>query len=137
MNLDVILITSIIGKKSKGYKYLSIKRRNMEELLTTAFQSGNATAILSGVIVYLIVFLQRKNTAATRDETISALKKDVDTLSQDNKLKQKDIDYLMQENNGIKEDIKEIKGTLNQIAVSIAEIAAQYKAFKESNIKKR
>ena len=32
-----------------------------------------------------------------------------------------------------KEDIKEIKGTLNQIAVSIAEIAAQYKAFKENN----
>ena len=56
----------------------------MEELLTTAFQSGNATAILSGVIVYLIVFLQRKNTAATRDDTISKLKEDIDNLNNQN-----------------------------------------------------
>jgi hypothetical protein len=42
----------------------------------------------------------------------------------------------MQENSGIKEDIKEIKGTLNQIAISIAEIATQYKNVKEHIIKK-
>lgn len=105
----------------------------MEDLLTTAFQSGNATAILSGVIVYLIVFLQRKNTAATRDDTISKLNDEITELKNQNILKAKDIEYLMTENRGIKEDIKEIKGTLNQIAVSIAEIAAQYKAFKENN----
>ena len=105
----------------------------MEDLLTAAFQSGNATAILSGVIVYLIVFLQRKNTAATRDDTISKLNDEITELKNQNILKAKDIEYLMTENCGIKEDIKEIKGTLNQIAVSIAEIAAQYKAFKENN----
>ena len=105
----------------------------MEDLLTTSFQSGNATAILSGVIVYLIVFLQRKNTAATRDDTISKLNDEITELKNQNILKAKDIEYLMTENRGIKEDIKEIKGTLNQIAVSIAEIAAQYKAFKENN----
>ena len=105
----------------------------MEELLTTAFQSGNATAILSGVIVYLIVFLQRKNTAATRDDSISKLNGEITELKNQKILLSKDIEYLMSENRGIKEDIKEIKGTLNQIAVSIAEIAAQYKAFKENN----
>lgn len=108
----------------------------MEDLLTTAFQSGNATAILSGVIVYLIVFLQRKNTAATRDDSISGLKKEIDDLKNSKLLMQKDIDFLIHENSGIKEDIKEIKGTLQQIAVSIAEIAVQYKEFKE-NHKKR
>ena len=107
----------------------------MEELLTTAFQSGNATAILSGVIVYLIVFLQRKNTAATRDDTISKLRTDIDGLNNQKLLMQKDIDFLIQENSGIKEDIKEIKGTLQQIAVSIAEIAVQYKEFKENQKK--
>ena len=104
----------------------------MEELLTTAFQSGNATAILSGVIVYLIVFLQRKNTAATRDDTISKLKEDIYNLNNQKILMQKDIEFLVQENTGIKQDIKEIKSTLQQIAVSIAEIAVQYKEFKEN-----
>lgn len=109
----------------------------MEELLTTAFQSGNATAVLSGVIVYLIVFLQRKNTAATRDDSISKLNGEMTELKNQKILLSKDIEYLMSENRGIKEDIKEIKGTLNQIAVSIAEIAAQYKAFDESTNKRR
>jgi uncharacterized protein YoxC len=108
----------------------------MEDILMAAIQSGNATAILSGVLVYLIVFLQRKNTAASRDESINKLKEEIDHLKQQNMLKQKDIEYLMQENSGIKEDIKEIKGTLNQIAISIAEIATQYKNVKEHIIKK-
>lgn len=105
----------------------------MEDLLTTAFQSGNATAIISGVIVYIIVFLQCKNTAATRDDTISKLNDEITVLKNQKILLAKDIEYLMSENRGIKEDIKEIKGTLNQIAVSIAEIAAQHKAYKENN----
>lgn len=104
----------------------------MEELLTTAFRSGNVTAILSGVIVYLIVFLQRKNTAAARDDSIGKLNDELAELKKQRSLQGKDIEYLMSENRGVKEDIKEIKGTLNQIAVSIAEIAAQYKAFRES-----
>lgn len=105
----------------------------MEELLTTAFQSGNATAIISGVVVYLIVFLQRKNTAVTRDDSISKLKEDIESLNNQKLLMQKDIEFLIMENNGIKKDIKEIKDTLQQIAVSIAEIAVQYKEFKENH----
>ena len=78
------------------------------------------------------MFLQRKNTAATRDDTISKLKEDIDNLNNQKILMQKDIEFLVQENSGIKQDIKEIKGTLQQIAVSIAEIAVQYKEFKEN-----
>ena len=87
----------------------------MEDLLTTAFQSGNATAILTGVIVYVIVFLQRKNTAVSRDDTNKKLQDRIASLEKDVELKQKDIEYLMNENSGIKEDIKEIKGTLNTL----------------------
>ena len=81
----------------------------MEDLLTTAFQSGNATAILTGVIVYVIVFLQRKNTAVSRDDTNKKLQDRITSLEKDVELKQKDIEYLMNENSGIKEDIKEIQ----------------------------
>lgn len=108
----------------------------MEDILTTAFQSGNATAILTGVIVYVIVFLQRKNTAISRDDDIKKLQERITSLEKENVLKQKDIEYLMNENSGIKEDIKEIKGTLNQIAISLTEIAAQYKSFKDSGKKR-
>lgn len=103
----------------------------MENILSTAFESGNATAILVGAIVYLIVFFQRKTTAINRDDSIKKLQEEINVLMKDSSLKQKDIEYLMAENNGIKEDIKEIKGTLNHIAISMAEIAAQYKSFKE------
>jgi hypothetical protein len=108
----------------------------MEDLLTTAFQSGNATAILTGIIVYVIVFLQRKNTAVSRDDDNKKLQDRIANLEKENVLKQKDIEYLMSENSGIKEDIREIKGTLNQIAISMAEIAAQYKSFKETTRKR-
>ena len=47
-------------------------------------------------------------------------------LQKDNELKQKDISYLLNENNIVKEDIKEIKATLNQMAISLAKIAAKY-----------
>lgn len=39
----------------------------MEELLTNAFQSGNATAIIAAVVVYAIIWFQRNSTKKTRD----------------------------------------------------------------------
>lgn len=39
----------------------------MEELLTNAFQSGNATAIIAAVVVYVIIWFQRNSTKKTRD----------------------------------------------------------------------
>jgi septal ring factor EnvC (AmiA/AmiB activator) len=104
----------------------------MEDLLKTVIESGNATAILTGVLVYLIVFLQRKNTATARDDVTKKMQDRISSLEKESELKQKDIEYLMNENSGIKEDIKEIKATLNQIAISLAEIAAPYKSFKEA-----
>lgn len=98
----------------------------MEEFITAAFQSGNATAIVAAAIVYVIIYIQRKNTSVTRDNTSEKLLMEIAKLKQENELKQKDIDYLMAENNGVKEDIKEMKNTLNQMAISLATIAAKY-----------
>lgn len=39
----------------------------MEEILTNAFNSGNIVAILCAVAVYVIIYLQRNNTASKRD----------------------------------------------------------------------
>lgn len=98
----------------------------MEEFITAAFQSGNATAIVAAAVVYVIIYIQRKNTSVTRDNTSEKLLMEIAKLKQENELKQKDIDYLMAENNGVKEDIKEMKTTLNQMAISLATIAAKY-----------
>ena len=98
----------------------------MEEFIIAAFQSGNATAIVAAAVVYVIIYIQRKNTSVTRDNTSEKLLMEIAKLKQENELKQKDIDYLMAENNGVKEDIKEMKNTLNQMAISLATIAAKY-----------
>ena len=39
----------------------------MEEILTQAFQSGNVTAIVCAVAVYLVIHLQRNSTGKRRD----------------------------------------------------------------------
>lgn len=98
----------------------------MEDFITTAFQSGNATSIVAAAVVYVIIYLQRKSTSTTRDDATTKLQNEIAELKKDNELKQKDIDYLLAENDGVKEDIKEMKATLNQMAISLAKIAAKY-----------
>lgn len=46
----------------------------MEELLTNAFQSGNATAIIAAVVVYVVIWLQRSSTKKSRDDDSDNLK---------------------------------------------------------------
>lgn len=101
----------------------------MEDLLTTAFQSGNAEAILYSIIVYLIIHYQRKNTGEARDKQLKILndnlKKEVAALQTEKELMKQDINYLKDENSIVKSDIKEIKETLQQISLSLAKIAAR------------
>ena len=52
----------------------------MEELLTNAFQSGNATAIIAAVVVYAIIWLQRNSTKKTRDGENENLKAEIAVL---------------------------------------------------------
>ena len=98
----------------------------MEEIITSAFQSGNAMAVIAAAIVYVIIYIQRKNTREERNDTTDKLITEIAELKKENSLKAKDIDYLMSENSAVKEDIKEIKNTLNQMAISLATIAAKY-----------
>lgn len=59
----------------------------MEELLTNAFQSGNATAIIAAVVVYVIIYLQRNSTGKKRDDDndklaakIAVLENEIETI---------------------------------------------------------
>lgn len=106
--------------------------------------TGNATAIIVGGILYLIIFFQRKNTATKRDDTSASLQKQIDELKKvqnefeiEKQLMQKDIDHLKDENIGIKEDIKEIKDTLHTIALAMERIATKLDEDKQVNMLKQ
>lgn len=98
----------------------------MENLLSEAISSGNATSIIAALLVYLIIHVQRRSTGTERDAEIAKLTKEIHALNTEKELMQKDIDTLKEESAGIKEDIKEIKQTLQNISISIAKIAAKY-----------
>ncbi len=51
----------------------------MEELLSKLIESGNITAVLSAMICYLIVNLQRKSTKETRDSRSEELEEKIDS----------------------------------------------------------
>jgi cell division protein FtsB len=52
----------------------------MEDLLTNAFQSGNATAIIAAVVVYAIIWFQRNSTKKSRDDANENLKAEIAVL---------------------------------------------------------
>ena len=105
----------------------------MENFLTTAVTSGNALAIIGSLLVYLIIHVQRRNTATTRESENASLKEEIHNLKVNDELKQKDIAWLLDENRDIKKDIKEMKETLNRMAISLAEIASQLKAYTDND----
>ena len=104
----------------------------MEEIVQQLAASGPLGVIAAG-IVYLVIYIQRKQTSEKRNddtaalrEEISKLKSELADIETDKQLMQKDLDHLIVENVGIKEDIKEIKTTLNSMALALERIAAKY-----------
>lgn len=105
----------------------------MEDIIQQLAQNGGPLGVIAAGVVYLIVYLQRKNTSTKRNdeaaelrEQINDLKKEIADSQTEKQLMQKDIDYLMDENVGIKADIKEIKSTLQTMALALERIAAKY-----------
>lgn len=65
----------------------------MEEILTNAFSTGDIKVIIVAVILYLIIFYQRKQTKTKRDEDTDSLNTKVTLLEHDvNRLKDLDLD---------------------------------------------
>lgn len=82
----------------------------MEELLTNAFQSGNATAIIAAVVVYAIIWFQRNNTKKSRDDENESLKTEMAVLK--NELEQLKALDLASKLAQIQTDIQWIKSRL-------------------------
>ena len=105
----------------------------MEDYLIHLAENGGPVGVLAAVLVYLIVFIQRKNTSEKRDgdrvkfeQEIKNLKDELNKKETEIILLQKDIDLLREDNIGIKQDIKEIKATLQTMALSLERIASKY-----------
>lgn len=77
----------------------------MEELLTNAFQSGNATAIIAAAVVYLIIHMQRSTTGKKRDESEVLLNYRVDQLEKSH--------------GDLASNIKELQEAIIQLQISI------------------
>jgi hypothetical protein len=82
----------------------------MEDLLTNAFQSGNATAIIAAVIVYGIIWFQRNSTKKSRDDENESLKTEMAILK--NELEQLKALDLASKLAQIQTDIQWIKSRL-------------------------
>ena len=95
----------------------------MEAVLSQILQSGNATAIICFIICYVVIYFQRKNTGANRDNAQKALEDEIRQLRMENELMKKDITNLKEEHSDIKEDVKEIKNTLQAMALALERLA--------------
>lgn len=96
----------------------------MEAVLSQILQSGNATAIICFIICYVVIYFQRKNTGANRDNAQKAFEDEIRQLRMENELMKKDITNLKEEHSDIKEDVKEIKNTLQNMALALERLAA-------------
>lgn len=103
----------------------------MEAVLNQILQSGNATAIICFIICYVVIYFQRKNTGANRDNAQKGLEDEISHLKMESELMKKDIINLKEEHSEIKGDVKEIKNTLQNMALALERLAASSEAAKE------
>jgi len=55
----------------------------MEDLLTNAFNTGDIKIVIAALVVYAIIYLQRKDTKGKRDEDYDAMDKRITLLEHD------------------------------------------------------
>lgn len=105
----------------------------MEEYLVHLAENGGPIGVLAAVLVYLIIYMQRKNTSEKRNDDkqklingLTKLNDEINTKETEIILLKKDVDILKEENIGLKQDIKEIKNTLQTMALALERIASKY-----------
>lgn len=84
----------------------------MEELLTNAFSTGDLKVIIVAVILYLIIFYQRKQTGTKRDEDTETLNTRITLLENETKrIKDLDLEAKLAQ---IQTDLQWIKENLKK-----------------------
>lgn len=82
----------------------------MEELLTNAFNTGDIKIVIAALVVYAIVYMQRKDTKAKRDDAQESMDTRVKLLeSEMQRLKDLDLDARLA---SIQTDLQWIKDKL-------------------------
>ena len=85
----------------------------MEELLANAFNTGDLKVIVVAAILYLIIYFQRKDTKAKRDDAQSALETRMTLIEHDNQM-------LHEQMNSVSNKLDRIIDELCEIKVSLA-----------------
>lgn len=85
----------------------------MEDLLTNAFNTGDLKIIIAALTVYVIIYVQRKDTKGKRDDAQSAIETRIALIEHDNSL-------LHEQMNTVSSKLDKIIDELCEIKVSIA-----------------
>lgn len=84
----------------------------MEEILTQAFSTGDIKIVLVAVILYLVIYWQRKQTGDKRDTDNDKLQTRITLLEADNKLLHTQLDTIGNKLDKIIDELCEIKVSL-------------------------
>jgi len=81
----------------------------MEEILTQAFSTGDIKIVLVAVVLYIIIYFQRKQTGDKRDTDTESLQTRITLLEADNKLLHTQLDTVGNKLDRIIDQLCEIK----------------------------
>lgn len=84
----------------------------MEELLTNAFSTGDLKVIVVAAILYLIIYFQRKDTKAKRDDAQSTIETRMTLIEHDNNLLHEQMNTVSSKLDKIIDELCEIKVSL-------------------------
>ena len=81
----------------------------MEEILSQAFSTGDIKIVVAAVILYAIIYLQRKDTKKHRDTAHDDLQTRIKLLEADNKMLHTQLDTIGNKLDKIIDQLCEIK----------------------------
>lgn len=84
----------------------------MEEILSQAFSTGDLKVIVVAAILYLIIYFQRKDTKAKRDDAQSAIETRMTLIEHDNQLLHEQMSTVSSKLDKIIDELCEIKVSL-------------------------
>ena len=81
----------------------------MEDLLTNAFSTGDIKIVVAALIVYCVIYFQRKQTSEKRDTDHDDLNTRITLLENDNKMLHTQLDTIGNKLDKIIDQLCEIK----------------------------
>lgn len=81
----------------------------MEEILSQAFSTGDIKIVIAAIILYAIIYLQRKDTKKYRDTAHDSLETRITLLEADNKMLHTQLDTIGNKLDKIIDQLCEIK----------------------------